>query len=276
MTRIEQQVASHYARGSLQQAIVDGLKAMGRDGGPIRLEDLAGVDEFHMGGHQATVELADGLGLDGGMHLLDVGSGIGGPARYFAHRFGCRVTGIDLTPDYVSAAQWLTQQVGLGDRVAFQAGSALDMPFEDGQFDAATLIHVGMNIEDKARLFAELHRLVKPGGCFGLYDVMRAGDGDIAFPVPWADSEATSFLARPADYRQGLAAAGFEVATQRNQAALAIAFFERLRARMAEQGPPPLGLHVLMGPEAGGKLANMIAQVQAGRIAPIEMICRRL
>ena len=120
------------------------------------------------------------------MHLLDVGSGIGGPARTFADAFGCRVTGVDLTEEFVEAANALTRRCGLSDRVSFRQASALALPFADASFDAATLIHVGMNIEDKAGLFAEVRRVLKPDARFGVYDIMRVAEGEIPYPMPWA------------------------------------------------------------------------------------------
>ena len=272
---VEQEVARHYTHGSLQEQVLKGLKATGRAPDTVRPEDLATIDEFHMGGHQATAELAARLDLKPGATLLDIGSGLGGPARFFARTFGCAVTGIDLTPEYVAVAADLTRMVGLQDSVAFQVGSATALPFADASFDAATLLHVGMNIPDKERLCAEAARVLKRGGVFGVYDVMRTGEGALDFPVAWAADEATSFVLGPVGYRRALEKAGFAIESERSQRDLALAFFARLKARMAESGPPPLGIHVLMGVDAGRKVANLISNLQSGRIAPIEMICRR-
>ena len=272
---VEQDVAQHYGRGGLEQAILDGLKAMGREPDAIGPDDLAGVDEFHIGGRQATIDLAGQLGLRPGMRLLDIGSGIGGAARFFAARYDCHVTGIDLTPEYVTLAEALSHRVGLGDRVDFRVGSALELPFENGSFDAATMLHVGMNIADKRALFERVRQVLAPGGAFAVYDVMRTGGGDLSFPVPWAATPASSFVATPEAYREALGAAGFEVIAERNRRDFAIEFFRQMRARIAESGPPPLGLHILMGADAPTKVANMIANLEAGRIAPVEMICRR-
>jgi ubiquinone/menaquinone biosynthesis C-methylase UbiE len=272
---VEQEVSRHYTHGSLQDQVLKGLKAMGRAPDNVRPEDLATIDEFHMGGHQATAELAGRLDLKPGSALLDIGSGLGGPARFFARIYGCKVTGIDLTPEYVAVAQDLTRMVGLQDSVSYRVGSATALPFADGSFDAATLLHVGMNIPDKDALCAETARVVKRGGVFAVYDVMRTGEGAIEFPVAWAATPQTSFVLDPAGYRRALEAAGFVVESERSQRALALAFFARLKARMAESGPPPLGLHILMGADAGKKIANLIGNLEAGRIAPIEMICRR-
>jgi SAM-dependent methyltransferase len=272
---IETKVAGHYARSGLEDAILAGLTAMGKDPERIDPADLTAVDEFHMGGHEATAALASRLGLDSDMMVLDLGCGIGGTARSIARLSGARVAGIDLTADYVAVAKSLTRRAGLADRVTFRTGSVLDLPFEDRCFDAATMLHVGMNIPDKGRLCREVHRVLKPGGAFAIYDVMRTGAGELAFPLPWASEPGTSFLDTPAVYREALQAAGFPIAEELDRRDLAIAFFARIRARMAEGGPPPLGLHVLMGADAPAKLANVVQALEEGIIAPVEMIARR-
>jgi ubiquinone/menaquinone biosynthesis C-methylase UbiE len=181
---IEQDVARHYTHGGLERAILDGLNAMGRAGDRVQPEDLAAIDELHIGGHRATGDLAGQLGLKAGMALLDLGSGIGGPARFFAREYGCRVTGVDLTPEYVQVADSLTRMVGLSGLAGFRVGSATQLPFDAASFDVATLLHVGMNIEDKDRLATEVARVLRSGGVFAVYDVMRTGPGDLDFPVP--------------------------------------------------------------------------------------------
>lgn len=275
MTTVDQEVAQHYSHGSLGAAIHAGLNAMGKDRSNITPEDLAGIDEFHIGGHEATADVADHLNLSTGGVLLDIGSGIGGAARFFARRYGCRVIGIDLTPEYVEVATSLTQLVGLSDQVEFRVANALDLPFADKSFDRATLLHVGMNIPDKERLCAGVYRVLKPDGMFAIYDVMRTGEKEIAFPVPWAASQTASFLESPETYRQALLKAGFEIVSERMRREFAIEFFQRMRARMAENRTPPLGLHILMGQDAPTKMANMLANLEQGRIAPVEIICRR-
>jgi SAM-dependent methyltransferase len=272
---LEDSVARHYTQGSLEQAILGALAASGKDpAGRLVSADLAPVDEFHIGGRQATMDFADRMGIAPGLHLLDIGSGLGGASRYFAEERGCRVTGIDLTEEYVRVAEALAKRVGLEDRVSYRHGSALDLPFADGNFDGAYMLHVGMNIEDKARLFAGVRRVLRPGGVFGIYDVMHE-EGELSFPVPWATAPETSFLEDAATYRRLLEAAGFTVGAERSRRDFAIDFFHRMRAQVAEAGgPPPLGLHLLMGSSAPQKVANMIDNLNRGVIAPTEIIGR--
>jgi len=270
----EQQVATHYSHGSLLQAILDALQKMGKDPERFTAMDLSTGDEFHLGGLPATTALAKDLGLVPGMHVLDVGCGIGGPARYFAEAHTCRVTGIDLTEEFVQVAAELTRRCGFGDRVAFRQGSALDLPFDAVTFDAATLIHVGMNIADKARLFGEVRRVLKPDALFCVYDVMRAGEGDLRYPMPWAQTTETSFVEAPETYRRLLSAAGFKIEREENRRTFVLDVAREMRAKIERDGLPALNQHVLIGPEAKVRLGNVMATLERGTIAPVEMIAR--
>jgi ubiquinone/menaquinone biosynthesis C-methylase UbiE len=271
---VEQQVARHYGRAGLEGAILEPLRASGKDVEELAAADLSGADEFHLGWRAATIELGKDLGLASGMHLLDVGCGIGGPARTFAEAHDCRVTGVDLTEEFVEAAEGLTRRCGLADRVSFRQASALALPFADASFDAATLLHVGMNIEDKAGLFAEVRRVLKPDARFGVYDIMRMAEGEIPYPMPWAAMPETSFVEPPEAYRRLLSTAGFEIEREESRRELALRLGREMRDNAEKHGAPPLSLHVLMGPATQERLGNVMKTLQAGTIAPIEMIAR--
>lgn len=274
----EQQVARHYGARSgagdaaLETRIIEALIKSGKDVGKLTAADLSGADEFHLGWRAQTVELARELGLAPSLRVLDIGSGIGGPARYFAEAHGCRVTGIDLTPEFVACAVALTARCGLAGRVDFQQGSALAMPFAASTFDAATLIHVGMNIADKAKLFAEARRVLMAGGTFCVYDVMQMDAAPLPYPMPWAASLETSFVETPETYRRLLEAAGFRIRQERNRRDFVLALAKRMREDIAVNGAPPLSLHVLMGPAGKERLGNVMAALERGSIAPVEMI----
>ena len=272
--KTEQQVAKHYTHGSLLRAILDAVKQMGKDPERLAAMDLSTGDEFHLGWLPATAALAKDLGLAAGAHVLDVGCGIGGPARYFADAHKCRVTGIDLTEEFVQVAADLTRRCGLDNLVAFRHGSALDLPFDAGSFDAATLIHVGMNIKDKDRLFEEVRRVLKPGTLFGVYDIMRAGEGDLPYPMPWAQTTETSFVETPERYRQLLSAAGFKIEREENRRAFVLDLAREMRAKIERDGLPPLNQFVLIGPEAKVRLGNVMATLERGTIAPVQTIAR--
>ena len=270
----EAKVAGHYGRGQLEESILAAVKREGKDPENLAAVDLAAVDEFHVGGLEATQELAKHMELRAGLRVLDVGSGIGGPARYFAAEHGCRVTGIDLTEEFVRLAGSLTRRIKLDGVVDFRQGSALQLPFERHTFDRAYMIHVGMNIADKVGIFQEVRRVLKPAGLFTIFDIMRTGDGPIRYPVPWALSEETSYVATAKDYRDALQNAGFRIAQERGRGPFAIEFTERLMARMAQSGPPALGLHLLMGEKAPVMAGNMLAMMKEGILEPVELYAR--
>ena len=272
---IEADVVEHYRAEELLAAIEAGVGALGRSPDTVTVDDLGPVDEFHIGGRPATIELCDQLGIDAGSDVLDVGCGIGGTARLVASTYGCRVTGVDLVPGYVDVARQLAAWTGLDGRVDYHVGSALDLPIESASFDVATQIHVGMNIEDKAACFDEVRRVLRAGATFGIYDVMRTGPGELGFPVPWATEASTSFVAPIADYEAALGSAGFEVVAVRERGRFALEFFEAMQQRTAELGgPPPLGLHVIIGSATPDKIANMLAALSQGIVAPVEVIAR--
>lgn len=267
-------VAEHYTQGQLLSKIEAGLRALGKEPEGANVEDLGPVDEFHIGGRSATEGFLSQLSLKTDAEVVDIGSGLGGTARFAYERFGWRVSGIDLTPEFVDVARALSSWVGASEALSFHCGSALEMPFEDEGFDAAIQLHVGMNIADKHALFQEVRRVLRPGGLYGIYDVMKIDDAPLTFPVPWATGPSESALATPETYRDTLEGSGFEILSQRDRSAMAREFFDALRARAA-QAPPPLGLHLVMGPETPTKIANMVANLEAGRIAPVEIIARR-
>ncbi|HEX6119485.1 MAG TPA: class I SAM-dependent methyltransferase [Dongiaceae bacterium] len=270
----EQQVASHYTLGSLQRKIFDALTQMGKDPERLAASDLAAADELHTGWRAMTVEIGKDVGMQRGMKVLDVGSGIGGPARYFAEAHGCQVTGIDLTEEFVQVAAELTRRCGLGDLVSFRQGSALDLPFSSGAFDAATLIHVGMNIEHKATLFQNVRRVLKPGGMFCVYDLMRMEAGDLPYPLPWAVTSETSFVETPDSYRRLLVAAGFKIEREENRRELVLELAHEMQEKIATRGAPPLSQLALQGPALRERVGNLMGAVGRGTLAPIELIAR--
>jgi SAM-dependent methyltransferase len=266
----ERAVAAHYAQGSLRETLFAALAARGADIERLSRDELDGADEFHLGGRDATDAFAADANFAKDTKLLDIGSGLGGPARYFADARGADVTGIDLTEDYVALASELSERTGLGGRTRFRQGSALALPFEDGAFGGAYLIHVAMNIADKAKLFSEVRRVLQPGATFALYDPMRGNDSAIPYPMPWAESEATSFVETPERYRRFLEGAGFHVRSVANRRALVLDALRDGRER-AERGVPPLR-NVLIGPERKQRFVNIAAAVESGVIAPTQII----
>ena len=274
--QLEKTVAAHYGKDGLLPTILDGLERAGVDPAAPSIEDLAPVDEFHTAGRITTLEALEMTPITADMHVLDAGSGLGGTARCLAKERGCRVTGLDLTPDYVDVAKALTERTGLADRCRFEQGSVLDMPFADATFDAAVTFHAAMNVEDRSGFYGETARVLKPGSVFCMFDVMKGPKDDMHYPVPWAETEASSFLKTPAETKDLLTDAGFAVESEKSLRDFVIDFFRKAFAKAAEQdGPPPLGLHLLTGANAPEKFANYAKGLDEERIDPVIMVARR-
>lgn len=261
---LEQSVSRHYTHGNLEAALLAAVQRAGKNMEALSHADLAIVDEFHIGGRPATRTLGEQIDLPAGAKVLDVGCGIGGPARFFAAERGWKVEGIDLTAEYVEVAKALSKRVGMADKVSFRQASAIALPFDAASFDGAYMIHVGMNIADKTPVFAGIRRVLKPGGVFAIYDVMRASDGAFAYPVPWSSEPGTNHIVSPETYKAALRDAGFELVKERNRREAG------LQSMQQRTGGPP----VVMGDTAVQKVGNMRALLESGVIAPIELIAR--
>ena len=269
-----QEIAQHYTHGDLLSSIEKALGQVGKKPADVTLEDLAPVDEFHIGGRAATEHLLKGVDFSENDYVLDVGCGLGGTARWIAHSFNCQVAGIDLTPEYVSAGNSLCAWVDMAHRVVLQEADALALPFSDETFSGALMIHAGMNVENKPTLFREVHRVLKKNVPWAIYDIMRIKPGNLRFPVPWATAKKTSFLRTPEYYQAELSRAGFDVELVNNRHAFACHFFEKKKENAASSNAP-LGLHILMQENTAAKMGNMIANLEAGLIAPVEIIARK-
>lgn len=276
MVETDDEVLSHYSRGDLLARLRIALQEDGTDPDHPTPDALAPYDHFHGRGLEATLETARLMPAKAADRILDVGSGLGGPARYVANRFRCHVTGIDLSPEFTEIAQHLTRLLRLEDRTSFQMADALDMPFADESFDGAYSMNVSMNIADKASLYREMRRVLKPGGWLVLSEVSKGEGGDPDYPTAWADSARTSFLATPEETRQGLVDAGFEVLRFRSTLEKTRAFGDRSRA-MVKRGekPPHRAVMLIHGEKAKAVMANTIRGFADGRIVPIEVLCRK-
>lgn len=264
------QVAAQYTSGTLEQTILTALERSGKNLDALTPQDLAPLDQLHSGGRPATLEMARLAGIGQGMRVLDIGGGIGGPARLLASEFGCQVTVLDLTPEFCKTGEALTRRVGLGDRVTFVQGSGLNVPFDDESFDVAWTQHSTMNIEDKARLFQEIHRVLRPGGKYVLHEIAQGPNQPIHFPAPWARDPSVSFLATPDEYQRLITSAGFRQ----------IAW--NIRGRDPAQQPPILpqgqstvGIHVL-GPDMPERLRNAGRNDAEGRTVVIQGVFERV
>lgn len=278
MGETQRQVLAHYARPGMGERILDALAAAGKDIERLTPEDLAEIDHFHGRRLDATRELAALLAPRADEHVLDVGCGIGGPARHLAYYHRCRVSGVDLTAEFVAVAELLTERTGLSGHVTFRQADALALPFADAGFDAAWLQNATMNIADRPRLYAELARVLKPGGRLAMQDVMQGPNGPPFFPLPWAGEPSISFLRTPQETRALLEAAGFAVLEWIDTTAATLAHAEAERARAAasgHKGPPALGIHLFAGKDFPQRARNTNRSLREGRTVAVNALLRR-
>ena len=262
----EERVIRHYQASDLLDSIHRRLEQAGKNLSSLTVEDLGPVDAFHTRGSEATRELAQKGGLNAEQDVLDLGCGIGGAARFLAHSYGCRVTGLDLTQEYVDVANHLTAAVSLADRVQFQQGSAIALPFADNQFDIVWTEHAQMNIADKSTFYKGISRVLKPGGKFLFHDVFLGTGSEPLYPVPWAQEASFSFLIDEVSAREHMEQAGLRVLAWENKHDESLAFFENVLQALQTATPPPLGVHLLMGGDAREKITNYARNLTERRV----------
>ena len=275
MPKHGQPVEDHYTRSDLREVILAALKVAGKDIDHLTPDDLAPVDEFHGGQRPATVRLAELVGFAGTERVLDVGSGLGGPSRYLAWKYECRVSGVDLTAEFVQVADMLTKLTGLVGKVDYQQGNALDLPFEGETFDVVWSQNAAMNIADRNRLYREMRRVLKPGGKIALQEVAAGPGGPPHYPVQWARAPGISFLVSQAATRSTLEAAGFRVVTWQDttQPALQSA---AARARNTVGPPPILGTHLLLGADWQAMFQNSARNLEERRTELFNAVLERV
>jgi ubiquinone/menaquinone biosynthesis C-methylase UbiE len=267
MSQDNTSIEAHYTRAHLFETILEALQREGIDRSNVTRKDIAGIDEFHVRGAEVTRELADAAGLQKGWRVLDVGSGLGGPCRLLAAEYGCDVTGIDLTAEYVRTATLLSELVGLNNNTRFITGSALDLPFADNSFDMVWTQHVQMNISDKQRLYNEIARVLTGNGQFVYYDIFSNNNQQVYYPTPWAAHASQSHLITVDDYQRYLQQAGLTITTTVNQTEKGIQFFDRLFERLAQNKLPAVGLNLIVGDTFKERFSNLHRNLQEGRLS---------
>ena len=270
------EIAAHYGSGQLLARLNAALIDDGVDPNRPSIEALTPYDQFHGRGLEATEEIARSIRAASTDQILDIGSGIGGPARYFASHFGCRVTGIDLTPEFCAVGNHLTRLLGLEDRVRLDVGDARAMPFADASFDGAYSMNVSMNIADKAGLYREIFRVLKPGACLVLSEIAKGEGGELSYPTPWASSARTSFLSTPEEIRRGLMEAGFEAIELQTKLEESLVYGARSREMVARgEKPPHRAVMLIHGELAAQAMANVARGLSEGQTTPIEVVARK-
>jgi SAM-dependent methyltransferase len=268
-------IKQHYGRLHLGEMILGALENAGKDINRLKPEDLAPVDEFHIRGREATLELATAANLGSKTCVLDVGSGVGGPSRCIARHFGCPVTGIDLTDEYCRVAEMLAERVGLSDLVTYLQGDALDLRFPDDEFDVVWTQHTAMNVAEKLRFYQEMFRVLKHGGALAIYDILTGPTSSVHFPVPWARSQETSFLVTPEELRRLLENSGFTIVSWQDTTSLARAWLSSLAKRVREGGASPLGFHVLLGADFQAMARNQKLSFEEDGLVVAQVVARK-
>ena len=264
MSKPQGHIEACYSGNPIFETIVQALQQTGRSINEVTPKDIAAVDEFHVRGREASMELALQAGLRPGMQVLDIGCGLGGAARLLAGEFGCQVTGIDISPEYIHTAQKLSQLTHLPTH--FVVGNALALPFENGRFDVVWTQHAQMNIADKRRFYKEVARVLQPNGRFVYYDVLSKEHAPIQYPLPWADDESMSYLVTPDELRKLLPDAGLAPVQITDETNKGIQFFAALLQRLTTRGFPAVGIHLLIGHDAMLKLQNLYTQLTEGNL----------
>jgi ubiquinone/menaquinone biosynthesis C-methylase UbiE len=268
-------VEEHYASENITARVLTALRNVNGPDVPITPDTLAPIDHFHGKGAIATEELVAMLQPEAGDHLLDIGCGIGGPARWIAAKYGCRVTGVDLTPEFCEAARELNGLCGLADRVEILDGSALSLPVADESFDRAYSQAALMNVSDKRGVFREAFRVLRPGGSLALSLVGAGSTGDPRYPLPWATTPDISFLATPDEIRGDLLAAGFQIVLLHDTTAAVAASLAPVLKQLETEGLPPLSSHVVMGENEKEWRINVMRSQAEGRVSMIEALARK-
>ena len=265
MENINQTIKNHYLKEELYEDILNRLKEQGIDLHEVKRSNIAGVDEFHVRGAAVSKELAESLNLKGAT-VLDVGCGLGGPSRMLADEYNCQVTGLDLSNEYIRTAKKLSKLVKLDSKTSFIQGDATSLPFDDNKFDVIWTQHVQMNIPNKEKFYSEISRVLKSGGHFLYYEILKKGDGEVNYPVPWASTSEISFLFKETEMDNFLTKFGLIKKQSNDQTTHGIDFLNAAFANMKEFGPPKIGLNALMGETTKQKLVNVLGHLKSGEL----------
>jgi len=267
-------VANHYDGPDLTEAVFDAVRDAGFDPDRLDLDELTALDEFHALGRPATVALAELVEIEPEMSVLDIGAGIGGPARVLADRYGANVTALDATERFCRLNERLSQATGLTERVRVVRGDALELPFADASYELGWVQALLQNIVDKSRLVAEIARVLAPGGRLAIFEAVQGPGGPLRhFPVPWADDTSGSFVVPAAELREVIAAAGLEILVWNEGPAAQI---EIIAAAAQLPAPPENGLTLgLLMPNYEARMEALAQNIAEQRIELLQVVAMK-
>jgi sarcosine/dimethylglycine N-methyltransferase len=268
---LQARVRAQYAATGLVDRVRQALAAVAPESAVLTPEQLAALDQFHTRGLAATVELAEAMALQAGDRVLDLGCGLGGPARVLASRFGVRVTGVDLSPPYIEMGRHLNERCGLETSVDLMIGDALAPPVGETRFDAVVMQHVAMNVEDRQSLYGASFGVLRPGGQLAIYDVV-CGDGELIFPVPWSREPTTSHLLSADETAKSIEVAGFKIELWQDETEKALSWFAQVASR---GGPPSPHLGLVIGSDFPIVAGNLARNVREGRVRIVMALARK-
>ena len=274
MDNLNKSIENHYLKEGLYEDIVNRLKEQNIALDNVKRSDISGTDEFHVRGATVSNELANSINING-LNVLDVGCGLGGPCRMLADEYNCQTTGIDLSNEYIRTATKLSELVNLNDKTTFIQGDATKLPFDDKTFDVVWTQHVQMNIPNKKKFYSEIYRVLKNSGYFLFYDILKKGNGEINYPMPWASIADHSFLFKTQEMDSFLNEFGLTKEQTTNQTQAGIDYFDALVTRLKESGPPKIGLNVLMGKTTQPKLMNLLSHLKSGELELISGVYKK-
>ncbi|KAA3636063.1 MAG: class I SAM-dependent methyltransferase [Calditrichaeota bacterium] len=266
----------HYSRDNLFESIIDAIKSAGIELSNLTREHIGSFEEFHIGGRDATHYLAKFADLKSGSHILDIGCGVGGPARTLADEYGCHVTGIDVTKEYIHTARELSRLVGLADKLDFQVANGTKLSFDNDTFDIVWMQHVNMNIAEKDLLFTEINRVLKPNGQFIFYEVIKQNDVPLQFPVLWAMTQDMSHLIPVDEYKELLKNSGFKEMKWEDRTQFALDWYDHLSDRKKRAEKNKLNLSQIIHTDIPQKVQNVLFNLKENRISVVQGLYQNL